>query len=129
MRSNMMFYKSEFHRGNRNVLSWSKVGHCRRLSFLKRFDLCWYHFAILLNIQMAWWNNIDLGCAVQNCGTFYFTVCMYRPGYVNLARMKCEDNTMVIFSGNFVNQHVYQVGAVCSGCPRGNCDGQALCRW
>lgn len=33
------------------------------------------------------------------------------------------------FSGNFFNQYVYQVGAVCSGCPRGQCDGQALCRW
>ncbi|EYC07970.1 hypothetical protein Y032_0068g227 [Ancylostoma ceylanicum] len=84
MRSNMMFYPSEARRGARNVLSWSK---------------------------MAWWNNIILGCSVQNCGRFYLTVCMYRPG------------------GNNLNQHVYQVGAVCSGCPTGQCDGQALCRW
>ncbi|RCN31250.1 SCP-like protein [Ancylostoma caninum] len=84
MRSNMMFYNSEFQRGNNNVLSWSK---------------------------MAWWNNVELGCSVQHCGTFFLTVCMYKPG------------------GNNVNQHVYQVGAVCSGCPRGQCDGDALCRW
>ncbi|RCN39654.1 SCP-like protein [Ancylostoma caninum] len=84
MRSNMMFYRSELRRGNRNVMSWSK---------------------------MAWWNNIELGCSVQNCGRFYFTVCMYRPG------------------GNYIDQHVYKVGAVCSDCPRGQCDGQALCRW
>ncbi|EYB81869.1 hypothetical protein Y032_0372g147 [Ancylostoma ceylanicum] len=84
MRSNMMFYRSELHRGNRNVMSWSK---------------------------MAWWNNIELGCSVQNCGRFYFTVCMYRPG------------------GNNIDQHVYKVGAVCSDCPKGQCDGQALCRW
>ncbi|EYC37164.1 hypothetical protein Y032_0818g2514 [Ancylostoma ceylanicum] len=84
MRSNMMFYRSELRRGNRNVMSWSK---------------------------MAWWNNIELGCSVQNCGRFYFTVCMYRPG------------------GNNIDQHVYKVGAVCSDCPRGQCDGQALCRW
>ncbi|EYC08063.1 hypothetical protein Y032_0068g278 [Ancylostoma ceylanicum] len=84
MRSNMLFFPSEARRGARNVLSWSK---------------------------MAWWNNMRVGCSVQNCGTFYFTVCMYQPG------------------GNYFNQHVYQVGAVCSGCPRGQCDGEALCRW
>ncbi|RCN36602.1 hypothetical protein ANCCAN_17526 [Ancylostoma caninum] len=84
MRSNMMFYPSEARRGARSVFNWAK---------------------------MAWWNNIILGCSVQNCGRYYLTVCMYRPG------------------GNFFNQYVYQVGAVCSGCPRGQCDGQALCRW
>ncbi|EYC17099.1 hypothetical protein Y032_0031g2273 [Ancylostoma ceylanicum] len=84
MRSNMMFYNSEFQRGNSNVLSWSK---------------------------MAWWNTIYVGCSVKHCGTYYLTACMYRPG------------------GNHVNQHVYKVGAVCSECPKGQCDGQALCRW
>ncbi|EYB81007.1 hypothetical protein Y032_0395g660 [Ancylostoma ceylanicum] len=84
MRSNMMFYQSEFHRGNRNVLSWSK---------------------------MAWWNNKRVGCAVKQCSGYFVTSCMYSPG------------------GNNVNQYVYRVGAVCSDCPAGQCDGQALCRW
>ncbi|RCN47704.1 SCP-like protein [Ancylostoma caninum] len=84
MRSNMMFYQSEFKRGSRNVLNWSK---------------------------MAWWNNRRVGCAVQRCGGYYVTSCMYSPG------------------GNYVNQYVYRVGAVCSDCPAGQCDGQALCRW
>ncbi|RCN53260.1 hypothetical protein ANCCAN_00320 [Ancylostoma caninum] len=84
MRSNMMFYNSEFRRGNRNVLSWSK---------------------------MAWWNNKEIGCSVQRCRSFYYVACMYKPG------------------GNNVNQHVYKVGAVCSECGGGQCDGQALCRW
>ncbi|EYC31135.1 hypothetical protein Y032_0004g1976 [Ancylostoma ceylanicum] len=84
MRSNMMFYASEFRRGGRNVLSWSK---------------------------MAWWNNKEVGCSVHRCSSFYYVACMYKPG------------------GNNVNQHVYKVGAVCSECPKGQCDGQALCRW
>ncbi|EYC27833.1 hypothetical protein Y032_0008g207 [Ancylostoma ceylanicum] len=61
--------------------------------------------------KMAWWNNKEIGCAVRKCGTFFYTACMYSPG------------------GNRVNQHVYKVGAVCSDCPKGECDGQALCRW
>ncbi|EYC17097.1 hypothetical protein Y032_0031g2273 [Ancylostoma ceylanicum] len=61
--------------------------------------------------NMAWWNTIYVGCSVKHCGTYYLTACMYRPG------------------GNHVNQHVYKVGAVCSECPKGQCDGQALCRW
>ncbi|EYC30055.1 hypothetical protein Y032_0005g2423 [Ancylostoma ceylanicum] len=84
MRSNMMFYQSEYNRGARHVLNWAK---------------------------MAWWNTRYVGCAVRNCGSFYAVSCMYYPGGAN------------------VNQYVYQVGAVCSGCPRGQCDGQALCRW
>ncbi|RCN47695.1 SCP-like protein [Ancylostoma caninum] len=84
MRSNMMFYQSEFRRGSRNVLNWSK---------------------------MAWWNNRRVGCAVQSCGGYFVTSCMYSPG------------------GNNVNQYVYRVGAVCSDCPAGQCDGEALCRW
>ncbi|RCN29766.1 hypothetical protein ANCCAN_24473 [Ancylostoma caninum] len=93
MRSNMMFYASEFSRGSRNVLSWSK-----------KIDG-------LSIIQMAWWNNRNLGCAVRRCGSFYYIACMYGPG------------------GNNINQHVYKVAAVCSDCPKGQCDGQALCRW
>ncbi|EYC37297.1 hypothetical protein Y032_0808g2453 [Ancylostoma ceylanicum] len=54
MRSNMMFYASEYRRGRRNVLSWSK---------------------------MAWWNNRHLGCSVRHCGSFYYIACMYSPGY------------------------------------------------
>ncbi|EYC37339.1 hypothetical protein Y032_0801g2418, partial [Ancylostoma ceylanicum] len=84
MRSNMMFYQSEYHRRARNVLKWAK---------------------------MAWWNNRKVGCAVKKCGSFYLVSCMYSPG------------------GLYVNQPVYRVAAVCSGCPRGQCDGQALCRW
>ncbi|RCN39369.1 SCP-like protein, partial [Ancylostoma caninum] len=84
MRSNMMFYRSEFKRGARSVLNWSK---------------------------MAWWNNKEIGCAVRKCDKFYLTACMYTPG------------------GNDVDQHVYKVGAVCSDCPEGQCDSQALCRW
>ncbi|RCN47951.1 SCP-like protein [Ancylostoma caninum] len=84
MRSNMMFYQSEFKRGASNVLNWAK---------------------------MAWWNTKRVGCAAKNCGSFYAVSCMYNPG------------------GAIVNQYVYQVGAVCSGCPSGQCDGQALCRW
>ncbi|EYC44218.1 hypothetical protein Y032_0468g2011 [Ancylostoma ceylanicum] len=61
--------------------------------------------------KMAWWNSIYLGCSVKHCGTYYLTACMYRPG------------------GNHVNQYVYKVGAVCSECAKGECDGQALCRW
>ncbi|EYC32787.1 hypothetical protein Y032_0002g1098 [Ancylostoma ceylanicum] len=84
MRSNMMFYQSEYRRGARNVLKWAK---------------------------MAWWNNRRVGCTVKNCGSFYLVSCMYSPG------------------GLHINQHVYRVAAVCSGCPHGQCDGQALCRW
>ncbi|KAL6733528.1 hypothetical protein Aduo_004170 [Ancylostoma duodenale] len=51
--------------------------------------------------KMAWWNNVRLGCAIRNCGSFIFTSCMYAPG------------------DNYVGQHVYQVGAVCGGCPSG----------
>ncbi|RCN27728.1 SCP-like protein [Ancylostoma caninum] len=51
--------------------------------------------------NMAWWNNVRLGCAIRNCGSFIFTSCMYAPG------------------GNYVGQHIYQVGAVCGGCPQG----------
>ncbi|ETN85846.1 SCP-like protein [Necator americanus] len=49
--------------------------------------------------KMAWWNNKRVGCAVQRCPKFYFVSCMYGPG------------------GNDVGEHVYNVGAVCSGCP------------
>ncbi|EYC41695.1 hypothetical protein Y032_0559g3445 [Ancylostoma ceylanicum] len=49
--------------------------------------------------KMAWWSNTIVGCAIRNCGSFIFTSCMYAPG------------------GNVVGQHVYNVGAVCSGCP------------
>ncbi|KAL6733529.1 hypothetical protein Aduo_004171 [Ancylostoma duodenale] len=51
--------------------------------------------------KMAWWNNVRLGCAIRNCGSFIFTSCMYAPG------------------GNYVGQRIYQVGAVCGGCPFG----------
>ncbi|EYB94014.1 hypothetical protein Y032_0176g534 [Ancylostoma ceylanicum] len=84
MRSNMMFYQSEYRRGARNVLKWAK---------------------------MAWWNNRRVGCTIKSCGSFYLVSCMYSPG------------------GLYVNQHVYRIAAVCSGCPHGQCDGQALCRW
>ncbi|RCN52884.1 SCP-like protein [Ancylostoma caninum] len=85
IRSDMMFIPpSKCQWSNQNVMSWTK---------------------------MAWWNNKHLGCAVQKCGGFFLTACMYGPG------------------GNHAHQHVYQVGAVCSQCPKGQCDGEALCRW
>ncbi|RCN25518.1 hypothetical protein ANCCAN_28769 [Ancylostoma caninum] len=55
--------------------------------------------------KMAWWNNVDLGCAVRNCNSFYFTSCMYGPG------------------GNDVGSNIYTIGAVCSGCSVGCVDG------
>ncbi|EYC00872.1 hypothetical protein Y032_0112g308 [Ancylostoma ceylanicum] len=61
--------------------------------------------------KMARWNNKEVGCAVRKCGTFFYTACISNPG------------------GNNINQHFYKVGAVCSDCPKGQCDGQALCRW
>ncbi|KHJ92051.1 SCP-like protein [Oesophagostomum dentatum] len=61
--------------------------------------------------KMAWWDNIRVGCATQNCGTYYVTSCMYNPG------------------GNYVNSYVYRVGAVCSECSPTNCDIWGLCRW
>ncbi|RCN30728.1 SCP-like protein [Ancylostoma caninum] len=64
---------------------------------------------------MAWWSNRYLGCAVRNCSGRFFVVCMYNPGYRP-------------FEGNNVDGRVYPIGAVCSGCPPGKCDGQALCR-
>ncbi|KAK6738229.1 hypothetical protein RB195_020375 [Necator americanus] len=84
MRSNMLFTADEYKRGTNHVLNWSK---------------------------MAWWNNRSVGCAVHNCGKFYFIVCTYSEG------------------GNKVNGHVYTVGATCSKCPKGQCDKQALCHW
>ncbi|PIO62648.1 hypothetical protein TELCIR_15782 [Teladorsagia circumcincta] len=54
---------------------------------------------------MAWWNNVEVGCAVRSCNGFQFVVCMYRPG------------------GNNVGERVYDIGAVCSTCPRGCIDG------
>ncbi|KHJ92050.1 SCP-like protein [Oesophagostomum dentatum] len=84
IRSSMMFYPSEFNRGASNVLSWSK---------------------------MAWWDNLRVGCATQNCGTYYVTSCMYNPG------------------GNRLNTYVYPVGAVCSQCNSVDCIRSGLCRW
>ncbi|CAJ0607756.1 unnamed protein product [Cylicocyclus nassatus] len=51
--------------------------------------------------KMAWWKNTELGCAVKNCTTFFFTSCIYGPG------------------GNDVGRPIYNVGAVCSGCSSG----------
>ncbi|VDM82277.1 unnamed protein product [Strongylus vulgaris] len=82
-RSNMFFHPSERNRGNQSVMNWSK---------------------------MAWWNNRRLGCAVQHCGTYYVTSCMYSPG------------------GNYDYEYVYRVGAVCEDCPAASCDSQFLCR-
>ncbi|RCN34281.1 hypothetical protein ANCCAN_19876 [Ancylostoma caninum] len=61
--------------------------------------------------KMAWWSTQRVGCAARNCGSYYAVSCMYSPG------------------GAIVNEHVYRVGAVCSDCHGGQCDGQALCRW
>ncbi|KAL6743718.1 hypothetical protein Aduo_016727 [Ancylostoma duodenale] len=61
--------------------------------------------------KMAWWNNVFIGCAIQNCDDFYFTSCMYGPG------------------GNIVDAKIYEIGAPCSGCGP-TCNPEAgLCTW
>ncbi|KAK5964421.1 SCP domain-containing protein, partial [Trichostrongylus colubriformis] len=67
MRSDMLFTSAVRHRETRRVTKWSK---------------------------MAWWNNLEVGCAINSCNGFQFVVCMYRPG------------------GNNVGDYVYNVGAV-----------------
>nr|ALA23449.1 cap-13 [Haemonchus contortus] len=52
--------------------------------------------------KMAWWNNLQVGCAINQCDGFQLVVCMYSPG------------------GNDVDKPIYNVGAPCSQCP-GQC--------
>ncbi|RCN42974.1 SCP-like protein [Ancylostoma caninum] len=51
--------------------------------------------------QMAWHNNVRLGCGISRCGGFSFVVCHYGPG------------------GNNIGEYIYSVGAPCSMCPAG----------
>ncbi|EYC12737.1 hypothetical protein Y032_0046g1397 [Ancylostoma ceylanicum] len=59
--------------------------------------------------QMAWANSIKLGCAVQTCGMKSFVVCRYSP------------------AGNVLNQTIYAVGDVCSGCQAACKTSEGLC--
>ncbi|PIO72333.1 SCP-like protein [Teladorsagia circumcincta] len=52
--------------------------------------------------KMAWWNNVQLGCAIRQCNNFKLVVCMYSPG------------------GNDVGRPIYNIGAPCSACA-GEC--------
>ncbi|KAK5964420.1 SCP domain-containing protein [Trichostrongylus colubriformis] len=57
--------------------------------------------------KMAWWNNLQVGCAINQCDGLKLVVCMYSPG------------------GNDVGKQIYNVGAPCSQCP-GQCQ-EDLC--
>ncbi|EYC12742.1 hypothetical protein Y032_0046g1398 [Ancylostoma ceylanicum] len=59
--------------------------------------------------QMAWANSIKLGCGVQTCGLKSFVVCRYSP------------------AGNVLNQTIYPIGDVCSGCVAACKDTDGLC--
>ncbi|VDM73390.1 unnamed protein product [Strongylus vulgaris] len=56
--------------------------------------------------KMAWSSNTQLGCAVNDCGSFFFTSCIYGPG-----------------GGNNIGQSIYPIGAVCSQCTANCTDG------
>ena len=72
MRSNMQFLPSDHTRPNA-ISSWTKVNSLRdNHSFIMRFEF--------INAQMAWWNTLRLGCAIQHCGPVYVISCMYSPG-------------------------------------------------
>ncbi|KHJ92248.1 SCP-like protein [Oesophagostomum dentatum] len=52
--------------------------------------------------QMAWDRTYKLGCSVQHCSSFTYSVCQYGP------------------AGNYLNQLIYALGEPCtddSGCP------------
>ncbi|KAK6043591.1 SCP-like protein, partial [Cooperia oncophora] len=51
--------------------------------------------------KMAWWNNIKMGCAINQCNGFMLVVCMYSPG------------------GNDIGRPIYNIGAPCSQCQGG----------
>ncbi|XGW11702.1 hypothetical protein V3C99_012855 [Haemonchus contortus] len=81
MRTDMLFTSDVRHRQTEIVTKWAK---------------------------MAWWNNLLVGCAINQCNGFMFVVCMYRPG------------------GNNIGERVYNVGAVCSQCSGQCVDGLCL---
>ncbi|EYB83434.1 hypothetical protein Y032_0335g2859 [Ancylostoma ceylanicum] len=91
--SNMIFSEAVRNRQTGIVTKFTKV---RAATIGTQF-----HSIVIILSQMAWWDNINLGCAVRNCNSFYFTSCMYGPG------------------GNIVGSSIYTIGAVCSGCPAG----------
>ncbi|KAK6012511.1 SCP-like protein [Ostertagia ostertagi] len=78
MRTDMLFTYNVRHRETRRVTKWAK---------------------------MAWWNNVEVGCAVRSCNGCRSLSACHRPG------------------GNNVDERVYNIGAVCSACPRGCIDG------
>ncbi|KAL6722491.1 hypothetical protein Aduo_017611 [Ancylostoma duodenale] len=52
--------------------------------------------------QMAWDRTYKLGCSIQHCPTFTYSVCQYGP------------------AGNYMNQLIYTIGNPCTsdaGCP------------
>ncbi|VDO74531.1 unnamed protein product [Heligmosomoides polygyrus] len=73
-------------------------------------DICLKH----LTFQMVWGKSQEVGCATHMCNGFYYTLCLYRS-FVNT-----------------IGTPIYNIGAVCSGCPTGpnNCNfALGLCSW
>ncbi|EYC12701.1 hypothetical protein Y032_0046g1372 [Ancylostoma ceylanicum] len=59
--------------------------------------------------QMAWAKSMKLGCGIQTCGLSSFIVCRYSP------------------AGNILDQPIYEIGAVCSGCRAACKESDGLC--
>ncbi|EYC39162.1 hypothetical protein Y032_0672g1385 [Ancylostoma ceylanicum] len=59
--------------------------------------------------KIAWANTREIGCAVKECGSFFFAVCHYNPG------------------GNLLNQKIYLDGSPCTSCPQNAKCSQGLC--
>ncbi|CAP34397.2 Protein CBR-VAP-1 [Caenorhabditis briggsae] len=57
--------------------------------------------------QMAWESTTEIGCFVQNCPTFTYSVCQYGP------------------AGNYMNQLIYTKGAPCTA--DADCPGTQTC--
>ncbi|KHJ96782.1 SCP-like protein [Oesophagostomum dentatum] len=60
--------------------------------------------------QMAWGKSVKLGCAIQTCSLSSFIVCRYSP------------------AGNIVNENIYEIGAICSGCSSACNYTEGLCK-
>ncbi|EPB79266.1 hypothetical protein ANCCEY_01689 [Ancylostoma ceylanicum] len=58
---------------------------------------------------MAWANSVKIGCGIQTCGMKSFVVCRYSP------------------PGNVLNQTIYPIGDVCSGCKAACNESEGLC--
>ncbi|PIO67805.1 SCP-like protein [Teladorsagia circumcincta] len=64
--------------------------------------------------KMIWAKNQYVGCATQNCGSFYFTSCLYKD-FVNT-----------------IDESIYTAGSACSECPAGQDEclaASGLCPW